>query len=226
MPLKFLVCAAALSILSVQMAEASLVQVVRPSPSGWGWIAVAGDLETPQELMDPLLRKQESMSEGLFYIPFSSNGFAVGRWEKENFGPIFADVLFSKPHAMDLLPSYYPPASISIPDPSVTDAPGSGDVLGGSSNPFQFQPGGFFSGSLSGTVPASFSGEITGTTGGSVDIVLSGQVSPVSSVPLPGAAWLFVTGLTGWFGFLHHRSLSRMLVRLRGVTKTGRMRSK
>ena len=222
--LNFLACAAASWIMTAQTADASLVQVVRLSPSGWGWITVTGDLETPEKLIDPIVRIQESSPEDPFYTPFAPGGIAIGRWERENFGPIFADVLFSKNRSADPLESFNPSAWVSIPESSVTANSGGGDVLSGWNNTASSVS--IFTGGISGDGPASGSGEIVGTAGGGVDIVLSGQVVPVSSVPLPDAEWLFITGLVGWLGLIHHRLLARMLGPLTFVVMVGLANSK
>jgi hypothetical protein len=212
MSLKALVCAVALWNLSSQIAEASFVQVVRPSPSGWGWIIVGGDLETPEPVSDP----KGVIQNAPFDNPLAPIGFRIGRWENENFGPIYADVSFFKFHRTDLASSSNPIVAMPITDQSSSDNSVGGDVLGdwnslsGSSGPF-----GSLDGTLSGYIPGSLSGEISGTTGGSVDIVLSGQLDTVSSVPLPDAEWLFATGLVGWIVLVNHRTWVRKLGRIK-----------
>jgi hypothetical protein len=210
--LKALVCAVALWILSSHIAEASLVQVVRVNPSGWGWITVAGDLETPEKLSDPINIKRGITPESPFNPLLAPSGIWIGRWENGNFGPIFADVLFSKTHMMDLAWSTNPLTGISIANQLSPDNSTGGGVFGdwnslsGSSGSFSS-----FDGALSGYIPGSISGEISGTTGGSVDVVLSGQLDSVSSVPLPDAVWLFTTGLVGWIVLVNHRTWVRLL---------------
>ena len=208
MSLKALVCAGAFWILSSQIAEASYVQVLRPDPSGWGWIIVGGDLETPEPLKDP----KGALPNAPFLNPVAPIGYRIGRFENDNFGPIFADVSFFKSHGMDLASSNNPFGTMPITDQASANNSSGGDVLGdgnnlsGSSNSFPS-----FDGTLSGDIPGSLSGEISGTTGGSVDIVLSGQLDTVSAVPLPDADWLFATGLAGWIVLANHRTWIRKL---------------
>jgi len=220
--LKALVCAVALWVLSFQTAEASIVEVVRPSPSGGGWITVLGDLETPETAFDPFNNKKGIIDMAPFVTPVAPVGYRIGRWESDNFGPIFADVSFFKSHEMDLASSSNPFGGIPFSDQAATDNTAASDVLGDStSSAGSLSLFSSFDGTLFGNIPGSLSGEITGTTGGSVDIVLSGQVDTVSSVPLPGAEGLFITGLVGWLGFIHHRSLVRKLGPLSIVLMTG-----
>jgi hypothetical protein len=215
MYLKVLVCAVTLWILSFQIAQASLVEVVRPGPTGEGWVAVLGDLETPESVLDPLSDKTEVPRKALFYIPLAPNGYGSGRWENENFGPIIGDVSLFKSPVVDLTSAPNPVFAIPVSDPSAADNSGDGSVPGASNlSPGSFGTVSFFGGSLTGDTPGSGSGEIGGTTGGGVDIVLSGQMDPPSSVPIPGAEWLFITGLVGWLGLVNHKRWLRILSRL------------
>ena len=199
-----------------------MVEVVRPSPSGEGWITVWGDLETPETAFDPFNNTKGVGQMAPFITPVAPVGYRIGRWESGNFGPIFADVSFFKSHEIDLASSSNPFAGLPFSDQAATDNAGSGDVLDNSnSSAGSLSSFSSFDGTLFGTIPGTLSGEITGTTGGSVDIVLSGQVDTVSSVPLPGAEWLFITGLVGWLGFIHHRSLTRRLGPLSIILMTG-----
>jgi hypothetical protein len=193
-----------------------LVEVVRLSPTGGGWITVTGDLETPGTIFEKFDNKKGVVWNSPLYTPVAPVGVRIGQWEGENFGPIFADVSFFKPHMMDPVSSSIPDVAIHFSDQSSTDNSSGGDVLGdwsslsGSSSSFSS-----LNGTLSGNIPGSVSGEINGTTGGSVDIVLSGQLDTVSSVPLPDAEWLFTTGLVGWIVLVNHRRWARRLGRIR-----------
>jgi len=222
-----LVCAVALWILSFQNAQASLVEVVRLSPSGEGWLTVLGDLDTPETVFDSFNNQKGIRKADPFYTPVGPIGYRIGRWENENFGPIFADVSFFKSDKMNLVSSSNPVVELPFSEQSATDNSGGGYVSGGSeSSTGSLSTFSSFDGTLFGNIPGSISGEITGTTGGSLDIVLSGQADPVSSVPLPGAEWLFITGLVGWIGLIHHRSLARMLGPIIFIVMVGLANSK
>jgi len=225
--LKVLVCSVALWVLSSQIAEASLVEVLRPGPAGEGWTTALGDLETPETVFDPFNSEKGVIQKAPFVTPVAPMGYRISLWEEENFGPIFAGVSFYKSHMIDLFASPNPAAGNPISAQSATDNSGGGDVgADGNTSPGSLSSFDSFDGTLSGNIPGSISGVINGTTGGSVDIVLSGQLDTVSSVPLPGAEWLFITGLVGWLGFIHHRSLARMLTPLSFIMMLGLAHSK
>jgi len=175
-------------VLLDNIAEAALVQVVRSNQSGEEWITVLGDLETPEST--ELRRKQNVTEAERSVMPLAPVGMAIGRWEKQNFGPIFADVRFFGAFKDDFSLLFEVPGEPSISDRSIFSRSGDeGDFVGGQGNPFQMA--GFFSGTLSGSI------------GGSVDIVLNGTLEPV---PLPSVGWLFATGLLGlaWFALGVH----------------------
>lgn|GEM_PF-4310621 len=167
-------------------AHASEVLLVRPFSPLEAPVHVVGELETPELSAAPI--RGGSTPGGS--VPLSLPGMGSARWTSENFGPLFANIRVPGASPSDLLTGSVLtfPEAVSSPEgtsPSSTDGAGS---LGAGSNTAASSA--FFSGVLSGTVPP----------GGSAQIVISGTLS---TTPLPGAIWEFITGCLvlggGWF---------------------------
>lgn len=188
---RILGCAAALSVLTAPLAGASFVEVVRLDGEG-GVVMVPGDLVTPSLLS----------TTGSAAVP------APGGSASLDLGPIFAEVVFSHNPTGSLssvadTPGMLPPmTSGSITGSERSVSAGGSHALGG---------GSFLSGTVVGTagVDSDLSGTLDGTIGSPSTFTIEGTLTPAPSVPLPGAAWLFGTGLAGLVGLLSARNSLR-----------------
>lgn len=185
-------CAAALSVLTAPLAGASFVEVVRLDGEG-GVVMVAGDLVTPSLLLT-------STRSAVVLAPGGSASIELG--------PIFAEVVFSRNPTGSL--SSAADTSGVLPMTGETIA-GSGNSLSGGGSSGSSGGNNVFNGTMVGTaaVDSVVTGTLDGTIGSPSTFTIEGTLTPASVVPLPGAAWLFGTGLAGVVGWLAARNSLR-----------------